>query len=460
MIALIFPLIVASGLGCRALEPSAERAAAPTLVVPPVRPEQPAPPGSAPAGAERPDILLISVDGLRADHLPVYGYPRDTAPALSRLAERAVVFDRAYTTAPRETPALASLVSGMYPNQHGLDRAGPSAEETGPRAALGDGVETLAERLSAAGYQALALSDSPFLVAGSGLEQGFDQLLSVGSAGGLADAALPWSEDGRPRFLWAHLSGPEQPFPGRAPWFEAWSREPTPQTAIDREAPDADRAARQAGTERTIAAYDAELRWIDGQIAALIEGFGLAEGDVVVVMGAEGEELYDHGRQGRRRSLYEEQVRVPLLIRAPGAGAGARVTAPVSSIDLLPTLLSLATGARPEAASAGLSGIDLGPALRGETLPARLVLLELRVTDVRYLRGAVWEQWKLISAEGGGMETRPRLYDLGSDPGELRPLGAEGAARIEAMRETITGWRGEAVSVRPESPRRSDPGNE
>lgn len=430
------------GLACARPEPEVPVPLEPPPVVPAGAPGSPAP-------ARPPDLLLITVDGLRADHLDLYGYARETAPALTRLGAAGVVFERAYAAAPWEAPALASLMSGLYPGQHGVDRGEIEGDQVSGQPGLSPEVQTLAERLSAAGYQTLAFAGTPHAGPGSGLEQGFARYLAPGLAEGGALAglgALP--EDGRPRLIWAHLREPRSPYVPRAPWAEAWSQEPAPATTLSA-SQDADMRARQLGQDARVGAYDSEIRATDAQIEALIARFAPDAEDVVVVLGAEGEELMDRGRLGRRASLYDEQLRVPLVVRAPGAKAGLRVAEPVSAVDLLPTLVALATGQAPE----GVSGVDLGPTLRGAPAPDRLVLAELRSSDGRFLRAAIWGRWKLIRAEGADRPERALLYDLAADPAELTDRAADELAVVEALRGALDDWRAEAPTFRPEPPR-------
>lgn len=417
--------------------------------LPPVSPPVAAVAGAKPATP--PDILLVTVDGLRADHLSPWGYPRETAPWLAALAREGVLFERAYATSPWEAPALASLHTGTYVPAHGVDRGVVRGASVSGQPTLAAAHETLAERLQAAGYQTRAVSSTAHASPATGFGQGFDRFDALGFQDDAAAARAALADappDERPRFVWVHLRDPRGPYAERAPWFEGWAAEPIPPTVITRAAPDREREARQQVYARQIAAYDSEIRATDEQLAGLVATLGLGPEDVIVVMGAEGEELGDHGRLGRRSSLFEEQVRVPLVVRAPGARAGARVQSPVSAVDLLPTLVALATGQAP----AGAAGLSLLPALAGEALPARVLPLELRATDTRFLRGLIWDRWKLIRVEGTAGVGEARLYDLVSDPGELQDRAALEPQVLQRMGEALDAWRAGVVLVRPEPP--------
>lgn len=419
---------------------------APEERLPPVIPAER--PQAGPRPETPPDILLITVDGLRADHLSLYGYPRETAPGLAALAREAVVFERALTPAPWEAPALASLMTGLYPNQHGVDRGAVQGESVSGQPVLAGAHATLAERLREAGYATRAVSTTPHAIAASGFEQGFERFDALGAVedGRVVLDALAGAELGdRPRFLWVHLRDPRAPWTERAPWFEEWAAEDPPLTAIASAAPDPDRAARQATAARWIAAYDSEIRATDEVVSAVIAKSALGPEDVIVVLGAEGQELRDHGKLGHRSSLYEEQVRVPLLVRWPRATA-ARVETPVSTVDLLPTLQHIATGQAP----ADSSGTSLVPAMTGQALPERAIPLELRATDSRFLRGLVWGDWKLVRVDGPRPRLPPRLYKLESDPGEIEDRAGLEPAVTERMTKALDAWLASAVVVPPE----------
>jgi len=432
-------LLLLLALGCRGASPDAA-----PLVLPPLAPAEV--PRSAKIGAP-PEILLITVDALRPDHLPGYGYPRDTAPFLRALGVQGATFERAYASAPWEAPALASLMSGIYPAQHGVDRALVRGDEVQGQPALAANCETLAERLKAAGYETWGISTTPHAALRSGLEQGFDHYEDLGARDDAhqALAALAGARPSQhPRFVWLHLRDPRSPWRPRDPWYQGWAAEPAPLTLLARRWPDADRDARQRELGQQIAAYDSEIHAVDQEIGAAMDALALREGALTVVVGAEGEELMDHGRLGRRSSIFDEQIHVPLLVVGPGVTPSARITAPVSSVDLLPTLVEAATGTAP----AGTSGISLLPALSGGVLPDRLLTFELRTTEGSILRGVVWGRWKLIRTESGKGITRSALYDLERDPGELDDLAEEQPELLARLSGAVDQWLRGASQVR------------
>ena len=279
------------------------------------------------------NILLVTVDALRADHLEPYGYHRNTSPNLSRLAADSVVFERAYTSAPHTSFAITSLLTG-YPAMSLANRG------------MLDGTPTLAELARAHGYRTAAFyPPAVFFVDGERLKAfedhafGFEFTMADGldedvSAEVQTDRVLAFLTERSPeRFLaWVHYFAPHEPYvehPDDGPSFGP--------RAVDR--------------------YDGEIRWVDRHIGRLIARVRVRHPYTIVVVTADhGEEFGDHGGAYHGTTLFDEQVKVPLLVSIPGVD-GARIHAPVSTTAVVPTVLG-ATGMR---AGARFDGTDLTP---------------------------------------------------------------------------------------------------
>lgn len=350
-----------------------------------------APPPDGPSAVERaaaegrrlPDLVLISVDTLRADHLELYGYGRETAPALTRWAAGGTVFERALATAPATQRSMASVLTGLLPPV--FDRQHDLGEGRDPY--LPAGVESLAERLAAAGYATGGFVSNAYLRRAEGFAQGFatwDETSGMFSAseahrGRSADDILgparAWRADVEgPAFLWVHLMDPHHPYEPREP--AAWEPVHTPDwTARDGEW----RGLGVGGvTERLLSfgrdrlpdaelvrwlqdRYDAEIAQVDRALAALLDELG--DDALVAFVADHGEAFGEHGRWLHGHALHEELLRVPLVLRGPGVPAGQRVEAQVSLVDLAPTLLEL-LGL--DAPAQDFDGTDLGPWLGGQ----------------------------------------------------------------------------------------------
>jgi len=360
------------------------------------------------ATSRPPNVVLILVDTLRADHLPFHGYERPTAPFLSRLAAEGVVFDRAWSTSGWTAPATASLLTSLYPQQHGVVRPPDPAGRRVNR--IPPGAQTMAEALHVAGYRTFAVSDNVLVSPRMGFDQGFD--VFEASVGATVERVNKWIRDHRaemaaaaPYFLYVHYMEPHEPYLPHEPWFRAFS---------------ADGLAASARPRHFVAAYDSEIRALDESLSRLYRTMGWDDGTVLIVTSDHGEEFGDHGGGGHGHSLFSELLHVPLVFHAPpGRFAPGRVDEPVSLIDVLPTLralLDLPAGPRDE-------GVSLAGLLQGRhegfdrPLFAHLEQLETRRIWTATLEG----EWTRISLTPGA----PLLFNLADDPYERRDLSRD-----------------------------------
>jgi arylsulfatase A-like enzyme len=378
----------------------------------------------APRADPRPDVVLVVIDTLRKDHLPAYGYPRDTAPFLTRLASRGVVFDNAYTTAPWTAPATASLFSGRYPFQHGVVTgrlAVRKLQEQGAQIRLNRipaRLETLGEVMKRAGYETWAVTQNANITKDLGFDQGFDHFVSRSpsrEADSITETLLSLRDalrGGRPDFVYLHYMDVHAPNPGRAPFFD-----PT-----------------LVGRAREVSAYDSELRYLDGHIGRVFTALGWDVSAVTFVTSDHGEELYEHGLVGHARTLFAEVLNVPLVVHAPGRFAPARVGERVSHVDVLPTLRALVSlPPAPGDAGQSLLGLLEGRSRRLRPRPLFADLWHATLTErKRFLAATIAGEWKLID----GAPVGPMLFHLDRDPFDLRnrhDAYPEVAARLRAL---------------------------
>jgi arylsulfatase A-like enzyme len=413
-----------------------------------------APEGQAPPRS----LLLVVVDTLRADHTSAYGYARETTPQLERLAAEGARVSTVYAPTATTGPTHAALFTGRHPRSVGVRRNAVP---------LPEGFATLAEQLADAGLETAGIVSSFVLNRRFGFDRGFgmwdDQFdrerSTVGHrrfeghvleegfdrrASDTTDRALQWlaGVGGAPFFLFVHYFDPHEPYVPPAPY-------------VRRFAVDADASPRV----RAAVLYDAEVSYTDAEIGRLLAGLddlGLAGETLVAVTADHGEGLLDHGYLFHDVFLYEEAVRVPLVLRGPGIPAGQVLSGPVSLVDLLPTLLDLLDRPSPS----GIAGRSFAPALAGGALPdaERPIVLERRVFSsdrvgtipVRGEKLAVREgRWKYIEAPE---EKRRELYDLESDPGERVNLAQREPARAAALAERLVRWRRETPAIPPAAP--------
>lgn len=376
----------------------------------------------APAEPGRPDLLLITVDSLRADG-PGFAGGAAKTPAMDGLAARSLRFSSAYTTAPQALPSLASLLTGLYPATHG------AREEWMSR--LDEGAPTLASRLREEGYATAAFPAAMALHPKHGLGRGFDAYREafeetprlttsdrIGVQGKrIADLALEWLgglPEGRPWFLWVNFFDAHYFHNPEPPFKEQYADSP----------------------------YDGEVAMVDEQVGRLlswIADHGREGTTLVALTSNHGEGLGKGGEQYYGILLGEPTIRVPLVIHPPGGLDQARVVdRPVSLVDVAPTLLDL-MGLEPPA---GLDGISLAGLLGegGEPLPDRPVyfetLLPWRLFRWAPLRGVRSGSLKYVEAPETGWHA---LYDLSADPDEAHDLSAEREADAARLAEAAAG---------------------
>ena len=394
-------------------------------------------PPAATAAEERPNLIIYLVDTLRADHLGCYGYARPTSPRIDRFASEAVLFRNGRAQSSWTKPAVASVLTGLYPIAHG-------AELRAER--IHDSVETLAERLQAAGYETALFTTNANVSAHFGFAQGWDSFRFLTrregrkrkhyTAAEMNAEIFAWLAERerrhpeRPLFLFVHTLDPHDPYRPR----EEFRRRFAP--GVDVEAACCARsnelaalsgavAERQAAD--AMALYDAEIAQNDaafGDLLDELERRGLAAASAVLFTADHGEEFFDHGGWKHGFTLYEEMLHIPFVLRLPaGRGAGRTIATAVDQVDIAPTLLALA-GAGP---APDLPGRDLralvDDAAERPAFPTRVSFAWLARPGARTV-SEVGGAWKLVRRSGPGLLQEPRraLFDLGADPREQRNL--------------------------------------
>lgn len=414
----------------------------------------------------RPDILLVVLDTVGSAHTSAYGYPRDTTPVLDSLLADATRYTRAYSTSCWTVPSHASMFTGLYPVAH---------HATQENWTLAPGHDTLAEILSATGYETIAVVANPMLSEQRGFSQGFSSYVEAWrpryrqSLSGqqqtrdevavqLVRDALGSRSSDRPLFLFVNLIGAHSPYDSCGEFCERYTS-PGAEKNIGSNlyANYIDKPFSQAEVTHLRDLYDAEVRQVDHLLGNMIETFrerDLWDDSLVIITSDHGENFGYQGHVGHVFTLNDATTRVPLIVRAPGGRRNPSDRAePVQLTDVFSTVLA-AADLDPGAYDA--QGFDLLPALPDD----REVLLEyyrpLQAIGLilaagndrqramiephnRALRGIVADRWKFIEADDG---TRA-LYDLNGDPEELANLAGtpQQAAREQRLREQLAALR-------------------
>ena len=350
------------------------------------------------------NVLLVSLDTVRADHIGAYGGRTASTPALDALAQGGTRFDAAMSAVPLTLPSHATILAGLFPNHHGLRNNGAGIFPAGR--------ETLATMFARAGYRTGAFVGSFVLDHRFGLNRGFEvyddaipRAADTEDVAGVEaerpaniviDRALAWlgRDDPRPFFAWVHLYDAHAPYAAPEPFRSRYRDHP----------------------------YDGEIAWVDSQLGRLtadLQRRGLAERTMIVVVGDHGESLGEHGELTHGLLLYEPTLRVPVVWSAPSAIRTSVVKVPVSLADVAPTIATL-TGLTLTSKNDPLDGADLSSSLIGGREPATRDIY----AETEYPTVFGWED--LFAIRNGAMKyiasSNPELYDLSRDPSERSNL--------------------------------------
>ena len=366
-----------------------------------------------------PDVFLITIDTLRADHVGCYGYKQIETPALDSLAADGIRFTHAYTHSPITNTSHTTILTGLLPSVHGVTDFG---------VLLAPQHATWAELLKKRGYHTAAFIGAVILDSNTlapGLNRGFDFYdnfpvkITTKERWGrverrgmdVVQRAEAWLDQHRagPRFVWVHLYDPHDPYEPPSPFSEKYK----------------DRL------------YDGEIAYADSALAHLIATLKKASAyanAIIIVVGDHGEGLGEHGEETHGLFLYDSTLHVPLIVKFPGATRGSVVEAQVRTTDILPTVLSL-------------TGTAIPSELNGESL---LSLFSAKLQSPRTLFGETdyplrwgWAPLRALRTDNLKLieAPRPELYHLGTDPGELKNAYAADSPQVQALRTEMAKWK-------------------
>ena len=363
------------------------------------------------------NLLLVSIDTLRADHVGCYGYAPASTPTLDGLARTGLRFERATTVVPLTLPAHSSLMTGTFPTWHGVRDNGGFY--------LGDDQVTLAEVLRDKGFRTGGFVGAFVLDRRWGIGQGFDRFFDdfdldkFGDAPSMdmiqrpgsevVDKALEWlrADRTRPFFAWVHLYDPHAPYEAPEPFRSRFPHTP-------------------------IGAYDAEISFADAQVGRVLDALeldGRLDETLVIVVGDHGEMLGEHGEQTHGYFIYEPVTHIPLIVSGPGVSARS-IPDQVRILDVMPTALELLAVAAPKT----VQGASLMPLARGQSLD---LIAHSESWYPRYHYG--WSE--LRSVQDGRFKyiraPRPELYDLADDPHEAQDRSRQDAARLTTLARSL-----------------------
>ena len=385
-------------------------------------------PGQSSSAAPPPrrlNLVLVTIDTLRADRLGCYGYSKIETPNLDKLAQRGVLFENAVTHTPLTAPSHASMFTGLYPTVHKIRDTGGFVMQS-PH-------QTLPEVLHQQGWDTAAFVGASVLKKQFGFNRGFavydDEMpkpdprqlsgdYADRRAGEVVDRATAWlaSQSGKPYFLWVHLFDPHSPYNPPSPFREKYRATP----------------------------YDGEVAYTDrqlGRLFAAVAKKSLPENTLIAVLSDHGESLSEHGEYTHGVFLYDSTLRIAFLLAGPAVPSGLRVTQQARAIDLLPTVLELMGIKAPP----GVQGTSLAPAFTGKPLAAPYAYIETLYPKINMgwaeLRGIRTNRWKYIRAP------KPELYDLLQDPAEATNVIGSHPAEVRQLEANLNGVAGGVEKV-------------
>ncbi len=413
------------------------------------------------AGCTRhPNVVLISIDSLRADHVGAYGYERDTTPVMDQLAAEGALFRRTVSTTSWTLPAHAALFTGQPDSVHGVVM---------PYRRLGAKASTLAEHFSASGYETTGFYAGPFLHPVFGFGQGFDDYVDCTSygLGGKMDADSDVSaraireshavshgdvtnptvlksfvdaldkRGNRPFFYFVHLWDVHYDFIPPPPYDRMF--DPDYDGKVTGEHFRYNELVHAGMPERdldfVLSLYDGEIRFTDDTIGSMIAALderGLGDRTIIAITSDHGEEFFEHGEKGHRNTLYEEVLHIPLIVWYPRKIRPVEVEQVTGIIDVAPTLVDLA-GLEPMDTAVGIS---LVPAMRtSEATEPRPYLSELRAPPMSAVR--LGDEKLIVDNRTGTFA----YFDLAKDPGERNPIVEPGRHEVVTMTRLVSAMK-------------------
>lgn len=388
----------------------------------------------------QPNILVVSLDALRADHLSCYGYDRPTSPVLDRLAAGGTRFSHAFANTHGTPPSHTTLFSSLYQETHGVDLVAEDAKQK--RHHVPPEVGLVQEILRNNGWRTVGVTGGGYMASEFGFARGFEEFSDRArgvddGARQLADRVCGEAADNRPVFAFLHTYEVHSPYEPPDEYARLFvEREGAVEVSNEALVAIQNQAAKvltREDFEYLESLYDGEIRYTDTVLERLfseLETCGFLDGAVVIVTSDHGEEFGEHGGLLHRGTLYEELIHVPLIIAGAGVEVGVVDPALVSLIDVAPTILTVA-------------GLPVPGVMEGRSLLSRPPVASWPDQSVfsqygSHLYSIRTPRWKLIDRPAVG---RSELFDLRRDPGETRDVAAEQPEVARKLLDELMAWR-------------------
>ncbi len=346
------------------------------------------------------NVVVIVIDALRADHLPPYGYKKMTAPFITELSKKSIVFHHAFAASSWTAPATASIFTSLYPFQHGVlmgllaIRKAKSIDPNVTVNRIPSKIKTMPEVMKSFSYKTFGIADNLNISVLEGFDQGFDKFETKSYIGAekIYENLLKWKskiKNSGKYFLYIHFMDPHAPYHGRAPLYQK----------------------KEKFEDDIKSRYDSEIYFADKYIEKLYKEFGWDKNTLLIITSDHGEGLWDHGWMDHGHSLYYEEVHVPLIVHYPEVKKRKNIYTPVSTIDILPTIRDILGYSE----SKKEEGKSLLPLIKGKknNLNERHILLHLwkKVRKEMEHDAVIYGRWHFILENG----KKRMLFDMGKD---------------------------------------------
>jgi arylsulfatase A-like enzyme len=387
------------------------------------------------------NVVLITIDTLRADHLSCYGYNRETSPHIDKVAERGILFKNTIAPSSWTAPSMVSLFTSTYPINHGVIHGFNFRREREKRkqysqAAFSDSLATLPEILKKQGYTTFGVSSNYNLTLRFGFARGFDYFkyrgyhLGSATAEHINELVYLWEDKikkSEKYFLWVHYMDPHYPYNARSPWIEHYDPQllskanpPAPPNPVD--------------------LYDSEINYVDSYVRNFMQKFDLDKKTLLIITSDHGEQFFERGRLGHAWNLHQEEIHVPLIIQLPDRSEMVKIENQTSLLDIVPTILHVLDIDPPEQTIGKVLLKDKEPLNWLKTMfsrasESRHIFSEL--DKVSALKAIITPAWKYIYNYKNKTD---QLYSITSDPNELNNLADKNPKQCTQLNKELLHW--------------------
>ncbi len=397
------------------------------------------------------NIVLITIDTLRADHLSCYGYERNTSPNIDKIAEEGIIYKSAIAPCSWTAPSMASLFTSLYPINHGV-RQGIFYKPKETKHILADELTTLAEILKAHGYTTFGVSTNMQLNKKRGFAKGFDYFkcqYKQAFAPSVNKTIFSWEakiKSSNKFFLWAHYMDPHGPYHARPPWYAQYTSKTSTRLALSGKNTDEIKEyipilkKDPQALSNLIAIYDSEINFVDYYIGKLFQRLKLDNNTLIIITADHGEEFFEHDQFTHGHNLFQETIRIPLIVKLPGNSQKKVVERLVNLVDIMPTITELLNIIPPEQ-TLGKSLLkregalfEIKKAVYSEDAP------EYTFSELDYmstLKIIMTPEWKYIYDYNN---KTGQLYNLKSDPSELNNLIDKETTKADQLKKQLFKW--------------------